>query len=726
MREALLVQRRADGEKLAAPAPAQAAAAGATPAENRLLIFDRESRLRFLVDSGSVVSLLPRRAVNRRLARSRLTLHAANATDIATYGTHPLTLSLSLRRTFRWDFIVADVQTAILGADFLLHFGLLVDLRRGRLVDPQTSESTPGESHSTLIHSVAAVARANVPQGDLGARISRLLAEFAALATPTTAAALLEGASVHHRICTSGPPVFERPRRLCGERLAAAKRQFDTHLSRGVARPSSSEWASPLHMVPKHPAGWRTTGDYRRLNACTVPDRYPLPIIEDLLQGCHGCTVFSKIDLHRAYYQIPVAPEDVGKTAVTTPFGLFEFVGMPLGLRNASQTFQRFMDALMRPLPFVRCYLDDLLVASASPEQHLQHLRQLLTTLRQARLAINIGKCEFGKDKVEFLGFQLSAAGYEPPPRKVEAISNYTKPVTARELRRFLGMLNFYRSCIPRAAELQAPLHDMLRGFPRRSNKPVVWTPERDAAFEACKLSIVTAVRASFIAPSLPLVLSADASNNQIGGNLDQLVDGKHEPIGLFSRKLSDTEKRYSTYDRELLAIFAAVKHFQRILEGREFVIRTDHRPLIYAAHRQGVSEAAATARFYFAVPGHVRARSRGGERSCRRTVPRVHRRHANAADHRRPQRSAEGLPRAATSPGSSTADPATAEHRGQHSVLQHRQQHRQAVRPSRPAANGVRRGAWAVTPEQEVDGATPGAEILLAWHPEGRSALVA
>ena len=223
MREALLVQLRSAIGKLAAPATIQPAAAGATPAENRLHIFDGETRLKFLVDSGSVVSLLPRRAVSRRLTRSRLTLHAANATNITTYGTHSLTLSLSMRRTFRWDFVVADGQTAILGADFLQHYGLHVDLRHGRLVDPHTAESTQGESRSANIHSVASVARANVSQGDLSARISRLLAEFAALATPTTAAALLDGSSVHHRICTTGPPVFERPRRLCVERLAAAK-----------------------------------------------------------------------------------------------------------------------------------------------------------------------------------------------------------------------------------------------------------------------------------------------------------------------------------------------------------------------------------------------------------------------------------------------------------------------------------------------------------------------
>ncbi|CAB0028373.1 unnamed protein product [Trichogramma brassicae] len=194
---------------------------------------------------------------------------------------------------------------------------------------------------------------------------------------------------VQHRIVTSGQPVFARPRRLAGDRLAAAKAEFKKLLDRGIIRPSSSQWASPLHLVPKPGNTWRITGDYRLLNARTQPDRHPLPIIEDLLQESVG-KVFSVVDLYKAFYQIPVAEEDISKTAATTPFGLFEFVGMPLGLRNSAQTFQRTMNYLLRDLDFVRCYQDDILVLSASHEQHLQHLRELLTILKRARLFVKL------------------------------------------------------------------------------------------------------------------------------------------------------------------------------------------------------------------------------------------------------------------------------------------------------------------------------------------------
>ena len=141
----------------------------------------------------------------------------------------------------------------------------------------------------------------------------------------------------------------------------AAKSEFAMLLDRGIIRPSSSQWASSLNLVPKKYGSLRATRDYRRLNACTIPDRYPLSVIEDLLQEVQG-QVFSKVDLQRAFYQIPVTEKDIPKTAVTTPFGLFDFVGMPLGLRNSTQTLQRTMDHLLRKLPFVRCYLDDLFI----------------------------------------------------------------------------------------------------------------------------------------------------------------------------------------------------------------------------------------------------------------------------------------------------------------------------------------------------------------------------
>ena len=267
---------------------------------------------------------------------------------------------------------------------------------------------------------------------------------------------------------------------------------------------------------------------------------------------------------------------------------------MPFGLRNAAQTFQRFMDEVTRGLQGVFVYLDDILVASRTSKEHEKHLLALFIRLRDHGLVISPEKSVFGRNSMEFLGFQISSTGLSPLPARVQAIVDFPAPRDVRAMQRFIGMVNYYNRFIPSCGTHLIPFYAQLRPEPGQAvakpSRAIHWSEELQRAFDSLKHCLQNAAILHHPAPGTRLAISVDASDVGVGAVLEQLVVGQWQPLAFFSRALDSTQRRYSTFDRELLAIKLAIRHFRYFIEGEMFTVFTDHKPLIGAMARQNPS----------------------------------------------------------------------------------------------------------------------------------------
>ncbi|EYC28494.1 hypothetical protein Y032_0007g3255 [Ancylostoma ceylanicum] len=400
---------------------------------------------------------------------------------------------------------------------------------------------------------------------------------------------------VEHNIETgASPPIRQKARPIpLATRVELRKILADLE-DRNIIEPSKSSWSSPIVLVQKKDGSLRLCVDYRKLNQVTRLDGHPLPTIDTILQNLKDKKYFSTLDLSSGYWQVKLAESAKEKSAFATTEGLYQFKVLPFGLASSPAEFQRLMMMVLGPLlgDEVSCYLDDIIVATASRERHIEVLSEVLERLRQACLKLNPKKCIFFEPKVEFLGHVLDKDGLHADPKKVSAIQDYPLPQSRSEMRTFLGMCSYYRKFILRFSKIAAPLHEMTS-----EKNPFVWSEPRRKAFETLKAALIsTPVLAQ---PDIegarsgakPFCIHTDASYSGVGAVLSQKGDDNLlHPIFFASKGLSKSERNYHITDLEALAVVTALNRFHMFVYGLPVEVYTDHQPLTALFKRTNVS----------------------------------------------------------------------------------------------------------------------------------------
>lgn len=390
---------------------------------------------------------------------------------------------------------------------------------------------------------------------------------------------------VKHFIRTKNEdPIYVKPYRQPPVQTQEIKSQVEKLLKNNVIEESHSPWNAPVHLVPKKmdasgEVKFRMVIDYRRLNDITTDDKYPLPNITDLFDKLGKSRYFSTLDLANGYHQIEINESDRQKTAFSTEAGHYQFLRMPFGLKTAPATFQRAMDNVLRGLQGLHSlvYMDDIIIYSTSIEEHIKDLRSIFDRLRKANLKVQLDKSEFLRKEVLYLGHTITDQGLKPNDDKIKAVLNYPMPETVTEIKSFLGLIGYYRRFIKDFAKITKPLTSCLK-----KHTKIIINQKYIDAFNQCKELLTHAPILQYPDPTKPYILTTDASAVAIGAVLSQGTVGTDKPIAYASRTLSETETRYSTIERELLAIIWAVKNFRPYLYGNKFIIYTDHRPLAW------------------------------------------------------------------------------------------------------------------------------------------------
>ena len=547
-----------------------------------------------LLDSGASCSVICGRdiPVTDLQPLHGVQLVNADGRHIFPSGTSVMSVSLGNLQAEHTFMVLDDLSTPVnLGCDFLMKYNVIIDFGKaiaycttppGFHLKLQTAGTVPCNKltlDDELPQAIPTTANCSQPPSfdlptDVHPSLRNIITDHKLLFSEQ-----LGKTNVTNHVIDTGNaiPVRVPPRPIPFHYAEKVHNQLQEMAQEGIIRPSNSPWCAPAVYVPKSNGELRICIDFVQMNRVTKKDSYPVPRAEGPQLKLAGKRIFSKLDLRSAYWQFPMHSHSIEKTAFCPGpgYGLWEFTVMPYGLTGATQTCQWGLDTVLQNCKYcVDNYVDDCIVYSDDMQSHITDLRKVLGQLMEAGFTLRGSKCSFGMSTVSHLGFQYSSTGVTPSPERTQAVANWPPPKSTKELRSFLGLANFYRRFVNKFADIAAPLTHLT------SNKvPFSWTSKHQQAFDTLCNALVSPPILDYPTTTDQFILSTDASDLGLGAVLST---GRGTVIEYASRTLSPAELKYSTTEKECLAIVWAVSKLRHYLLGTSFILETDHKPLLW------------------------------------------------------------------------------------------------------------------------------------------------